>query len=309
MFARLFARKLIRALLVLWLLITAIFFILRATGSPARLVLGPEAPPDAIAAFERVWGLDRPLVEQYFVYLRNISQGNFGQSYRDGRDAVEIVLERLPKSLELNLLGFFLMYFIAIPAGIFAALRHNSLFDRLTIGFSVLGSAMPTFLLGILLILIFAMTLKWLPSSGSGTPQHLILPVLTLALSEAGAFSRYIRSSMLDVLGQQYLTTAAAKGLRRTRIIARHALPNIAIPIVTLSGLRLVAYVSGSVVTETVFAWPGLGRLTVTAVGNRDIAVVQVIVLLIGTAMIVVNLLVDLAYGWLDPRIRYREGT
>jgi peptide/nickel transport system permease protein len=306
MYTRFIARKLLRALLTLWLLITATFFALRLTGDPAVNMLGPNATEQGIATLQRIWGLDQPLTTQYVIYISNLFQGNFGQSYRDGRDATEVVFERVPKSLQLNMTAFVMMLFIAIPLGIVAALNHNSLLDRGMMLFSVFGFAMPNFFLGILLILFFSMRLQILPAGGSATWQHMILPIITLITFEIGILSRFVRSAMLDVVKQPYLQTARTKGLRFRSVVWRHALPNALIPVVTVLGFRFVSYIGGSVVTENVFAWPGLGRLTVQAVGNRDLAVVQLIVLLIGATMISVNLLVDLLYGVLDPRIRVR---
>lgn len=309
MFTRFILQKIFRAMLTLWLLVTFTFFVLNATGDPARLMLGPEAPPEAVESLRRAWGLDRNLFEQYVIYMGNLMQGDFGQSYRDGRDATEIVFERVPKSLQLNLIAFVITICIAFPAGIFAALNHNTIIDRITILLTVFGYALPNFFFGLILIFIFSMNLRLLPSSGSDTWQHLVLPVITLVTFEAAILARFVRSAMLEVLNQQYIRTATAKGLRHLQILRGHALPNIAIPIVTILGLRLVSYVGGSVIVENVFAWPGVGRLTVTAVQNRDIAVVQLIVFLIGVTMITVNLIIDLLYGWLDPRVRLTGDT
>ena len=258
---RFVVQKLTRTLLTLWLLLTMVFFELRATGNPALLILGPDAASESIAAFERAWGLDRPLYEQYCTYIGNILQGNFGESYRDGRAATEVVFERVPKSLQLTLTAFLLSLLISIPAGIIAALNRSNFLDRLLMSTAVLGFAMPNFFLGILLILLFAMTLRILPSSGGDSWRHFILPVFTMAVSEAAVLARYVRSAMLEVINQPYIRTAKAKGIAWTAVIRRHALPNTAIPIVTIGGLRLVAYISGAVITENVFAWPGLGRL------------------------------------------------
>lgn len=306
MYARYALRKVLRALLTLWLLVTFTFVALRLTGDPALNMLGPNASPEGITSLRRIWGLDQPLPHQYVIYIRNLLRGDFGQSYRDGRDATQIVLERLPKSLQLNMTAFALVLLIAIPLGIVAALHHNRLIDRVTMLAAVFGFAMPNFFLGILLILIFAMQLKWLPAGGSDTWQHMILPVITLVTFELGILARFVRSSMLEVIHQPYLQSARARGLRQRGVVWRHALPNALIPVVTVLGFRFVSYIGGSVVTENVFAWPGIGRLTVQAVGNRDMAVVQLLVLLIGAAMIVVNLTVDMLYGVIDPRIRVR---
>lgn len=306
MYTRYVLRKLFRALLTLWLLVTFTFVTMRITGDPVLNMLGPSADPDSIATLNRIWGLDKPIPTQYVIYLGNILQGDFGQSYRDGRDATEVVFERLPKSLQLNLTAFGIVLFIAIPLGIVAALNHNRWIDRTTMLISVFGFAMPNFFLGILLILVFSMHLQWLPAGGSDTWQHMILPVITLVTFEMGILARFVRSSMLEVINQPYLQTAKSKGLHERGVIWRHALPNTLIPVVTVLGFRFVSYVGGSVVTENVFAWPGIGRLTVQAVGNRDLAVVQLLVLLIGATMVAVNLTVDMLYGVIDPRIRVK---
>lgn len=304
MYSRYFFRKLLRAFLTLWLLVTFTFVALRLTSDPALNMLGPNASEESIQTLRRIWGLDQPLWTQYVIYLGNLAEGDFGESYRDGRDAAEIVFERLPKSLQLNLTAFFITLCLALPLGITAALNHNRWPDRTMMLISVFGFAMPNFFLGILLILIFAMRLRWLPAGGSETWQHMILPIITLVTFEMGILARFVRASMLEVIHQPYLRTAQAKGLHEQRVIWRHALPNSLIPVVTVLGFRFVSYIGGSVVTENVFAWPGIGRLTVQAVGNRDLAVVQLLVLLIGAAMITVNLIVDLLYGVIDPRIR-----
>ncbi|MCA9886234.1 MAG: ABC transporter permease [Anaerolineae bacterium] len=306
MYTRFILRKIIRALLTLWILVTFTFVAMRITGDPALNMLGPDASPDAVETLRRIWGLDKPLLTQYQIYLANIAQGNFGDSYRDGRSAVEVVFERLPKSLQLNLSAFIIMVVLALPIGIIAALRHNTAIDRATMLLSVFGFAMPNFFLGILLILIFSMRLQWLPSGGSDSWQHMILPMITLVVSEVAILSRFVRSSMLEVINQPYIRTARMKGLHNRVVIWQHALPNALIPVVTVMGLRFVSYIGGSVITENVFAWPGVGRLTVQAVGNRDLAVVQLIVLLIGATMVTVNLSVDLLYSLLDPRIRVK---
>lgn len=304
MYSRYIFRKLVRALLTLWVLVTFTFVAMRLTGDPVLSMLGPNADPQSIEALRRIWGLDQPLPLQYLTYLGRIVRGDFGQSYRDGRAATTVVFERLPISLQLNLTAFGIVLVIAIPLGVVAALNHNRWIDRVTMIISVFGFAMPNFFLGILLILIFSMRLRWLPAGGSDTWQHMILPTFTLVTFEMGILARFVRSSMLEAINQPYLQTARAKGLSARRVIWQHALPNTLIPVVTVLGLRLVSYIGGSVVTENVFAWPGLGRLIVQAVGNRDLAVVQLIVLMIGAAMISVNLGVDLLYSVLDPRIR-----
>jgi peptide/nickel transport system permease protein len=296
-------QKIARALLTILLLVTTVFVVLRLTGDPAVYVLGLDADPLALDAFRHRWGLDQPIMTQFFQFLKNCLQGDFGYSYFEERDAFEAVLERLPATLLLmGLTGFFTLL-IGIPAGIYAALHRNTWVDRLTILVSVAGFSMPGFVLGIFLILLLSVTWQLLPTSGSGTWQHLVMPVLTMTVAEAAVFARFTRSAMLEQLNQPYMRTARAKGLTWHQVVYRHAVPNAAIPLITVIGFFVGTLVAGGVVTESLFAWPGLGRLLVSSVANRDLAVVQIIVMLIATSMVLTNLVIDLLYGWLDPRV------
>jgi peptide/nickel transport system permease protein len=296
--------KLLRGLLTVMIVLTFVFVVLRLSGDPIDALVGDEADPDVIDYYRALYGLDKPILEQYGLYLRNVARGDLGFSYRDERDAVEVVFERVPKTLQLGFTAFLGSLLIGIPLGIAAALNRNTLLDRFTMGFAVLGFSLPNFFLGILLILLFAMHLRILPSSGSGGWEHMVMPVITLATAGAGSIARFARSSMLEVLGKSYVRTATAKGVPWLRRISWHALPNAAIPIVTILGFRLGDLIAGSVVTESVFAWPGVGRLLVVSVGSRDLAIVQTILITVATTMVFANLCVDLLYGWLDPRIR-----
>jgi peptide/nickel transport system permease protein len=293
-----------RTLLTLWFVVTFTFIVLRTSGDPVQALLGPDATNEEIAQFRQEWGLDRPLIVQYVQYVGNVARGDFGKSYRDGRPVTTIVGERVPWTLMLTLTAYGLALCVGIPAGIFAALKRNSIFDRLIMSFAVFGFALPNFFLGILLILFFSLTLRLLPSSGTGTPAHIIMPAITLGLFTAGQLARFSRSAMLEVIGKPYMATATAKGASPLYRILRHALPNAAIPVVTFVGLNLAQLLAGTVVVETVFAWPGVGRLLVSAASSRDLAVVQALVLFTGIVMISANLIVDLLYGVLDPRIR-----
>lgn len=295
--------KLLRGLVTLLLAVTFVFIVLRASGDPAQMMLSDEASPEAIATFRRRWGLDGSYLEQYVTYLFAIVQGDFGDSFRDGRPALQIVLERIPVTLQLGITALLITLIIGIPAGILAALHRGKWADHLTMSFTIFGQSVPNFFLGIILILLFSMTLRWLPSSGTGSIWHLAMPAITLATATAATVARFTRSSMLDVLHQPFMRTAKAKGIPHHRRVIRHALPNAAIPIVTVVGLRIGGLIGGAVTIETVFAWPGIGTLLVNSVNQRDLAVVQAIVLLIALTMVVVNLFVDLTYGWLDPRI------
>lgn len=303
------AIKLARAAFTLWLVATFVFFVLRLTGDPVEQLLPDDAAPEVLAFYRAKWGLDRPLWEQYFAYWSSLFQGDFGISFRDNRQALDVVAERLPKTalLGATALGFALM--IGLPLGVLAAARRDGPVDRAVMGLAVFGFSMPNFFLGILLILIFSLHLRWLPSSGSGTWAHLIMPAFTLGTAFAAQVARFTRSAMIDVLGRPYMRTAASKGAGPWRRIRDHAIPNAAAPVVTIIGLKLGELIGGAVITETVFAWPGVGRLLTVAVSNRDLAVVQAILMLVALTMVAANLIVDLLYGWLDPRVRIGAAT
>ena len=296
--------RLLRAGLTILFVMTFAFVVLRLSGDPALLIMSVDAPPEAIAAFRKAWGLDRSLWEQYFSYIGHATTGDFGKSMRDGRPAIDLVMERVPATLVLTLPALALKIGIGIPAGIYAAPHRNTLADRLTMALSVAGFTMPSFVLALVLVLIFAVTLGWLPASGADSPAHAILPIVTLGTAGAAIMARFTRSAMLEVLGQPYIRAASAKGVSWHRVVSRHALPNAAIPTVTIIGFMIGSLVAGAVVVETVFAWPGVGRLLVSAVANRDLSVVQAILMVIAAWMVSANLAVDLAYGWLDPRVR-----
>jgi len=296
--------RLARAALTITFVVTFAFVVLRLSGDPALLIMSVDAPPEAIAAFRKSWGLDQPIWEQYLLYAAKALTGDFGNSMRDGRPALQLVLERVPMTLAITLPAFLIKLGLGIPAGIFAALHRNSLLDRLTMTVSVAGFTVPSFVLALVLVLVFSVQLGWLPSSGSDSWTSAILPVFTLGISGAAILARFTRSAMLEVLGQPYIRTASAKGVPWQRVIVDHALPNAAIPTITIVGFMVGSLIAGAVVVESVFAWPGVGRLLVSAVANRDLAVVQAILLAIALSMVAANLAVDLAYGWLDPRLR-----
>ena len=296
--------RLLRAALTIAAVVTFAFVVLRLSGDPALLIMSVDAPPEAIEAFRAAWGLDRPIWEQYVRYFLQVAQGNLGQSMRDGRPALTVVMERVPETLALTLPAFAMKLLVGIPAGIYAALNRNRLADRLTMVVSVAGFTVPSFVLALILVLIFAVNLGWLPSGGAESWRHAILPVITLGLSGAAILARFTRSAMLEVLGQPYIRAASAKGLPWRRVVTDHALPNAAIPTVTIIGFMVGSLVAGAVVVESVFSWPGVGRLLVVAVANRDLAIVQTILLLVAFTMVCANLVVDMLYGWIDPRLR-----
>jgi peptide/nickel transport system permease protein len=295
--------RLLRALVSVVMVVTFAFVVLRMSGDPAMIIMGPDAPPEAIDAFRRSWGLDQPIWVQYVAFFQAIFTGDLGQSMRDGRDVVAVVLERVPSTLALTVPAFLLNIGIGIPAGVYAALHRNSIIDRSVMVMAVTGFAMPSFILALLLVLIFSVNLGWLPSGGQGAWYHAVLPIATMGFGGAALLARFTRSAMLEVLGQSYIRTGSAKGLSWTAVVWRHALQNAAIPTVTIVGFMLGGLVAGAVVVESVFSWPGVGRLLVISVANRDLAVVQAILLMIAITMVAANLIVDMLYGLLDPRM------
>jgi peptide/nickel transport system permease protein len=299
--------RLLRALVTLFIIVTFTFIILRVAGDPAARFFDPaQTQPEVIAAFRRQWGLDQPLWMQFYKYLIAIIHGDLGNSMRENRSAIESVLARLPATLQIMVPTLFIKTALGITAGVTAALYRNSFFDRFIMSLSVLGFTVPTFVLGLVLALIFAVQLRWLPSGGYSTYAHMILPIATLSIAGAAIIARYTRSAMIEVIGRPFVRTAAAKGVRSSEVVTRHVLPNAAVPIVTIFGFMMGNLVGGAVIVESVFSWPGIGRLLVSSVQARDLAVVQVIVLLIGLMMVISNLVVDLLYGLIDPRMRSR---
>jgi peptide/nickel transport system permease protein len=296
--------RLLRALITIVMVVTFAFIVLRLSGDPALLIMSVDAPPEAIAAFRESWGLDDPLWVQYIRYFGAIAQGDLGRSMRDGRDAITLVVERIPATLILTLPALAIKIGLGVPAGIYAALHRNSLADRMVMVLAVAGFTIPSFVLGLLLVLVFAVQLGWLPSGGQESWRHAILPVITLGVGGAAVLARFTRSAMLEVLGQPYIRAASAKGVPWGQVVRGHALPNAAIPTVTIIGFMVGSLIAGAVVVESVFSWPGVGRLLVVAVANRDLAVVQAILLLVAMTMVTANLIVDLLYGALDPRLR-----
>lgn len=295
--------KLFRSALTVVLALAFTFVLLRFAGDPALAVLGVDAAPEALEHFRTRYGLDHSVAHQFVFYLSNLMSGDFGTSLRDGRPVVNVVFEALPKTLQLMSIGFLLAMAIGIPAGLLAALKQGRFLDRLVMSVSVIGFSLPNFFLGLLLILIFTLWLRLLPAGGSSSPLHFVMPVITLATAYMGIVARYARASMLTVLEKPYLVAARARGASTTTIVIRHALPNAAIPIVTICGLVFGSLLGGAAVIETVFAWPGMGRLLVNSVLAKDLPVMQFIVIMLTVVMVVTNLCIDLAYRLLDPRI------
>lgn len=292
-----------RSLLTLWLVVTSVFVVLRLSGDPAQTMLGPDAPAAALDAFRESYGLDDSIVNQYFQYIGELTSGNLGESMHYGRPVTELFMLRLPATLELASVALAIAIVIGIPAGILAALKRNTIVDRIAMFGAFVGQSAPNFFVGILLIFFLSLKMKWLPSSGRGEWQQLVMPALTLATGLLAGLARMTRSSVLEVVHADYIRTARAKGLGRGRVLRWHILRNAALPVVTMFGLWISGAIGGAAVTETVFAWPGVGRLIVEAVTDRDFPVVQSLVLVIALSVILVNLLIDVAYAWLDPRI------
>ncbi|GLS37910.1 ABC transporter permease [Mesorhizobium tianshanense] len=300
---RFFAIRVLRAVLTVALVVTFAFIVLRLSGDPARSIMGDDASPEAMAAFRREWDLDQPLWMQYLHYFAAIFQGEFGRSMRGGGPALDLVLGRIPATLMLTLPALLMKLAIGIPAGIYAALHRDSAIDRAVMVTAVAGYTVPSFVLGLVLVQVLAIWFAWLPTGGTGSLQHLILPIITLGVGGAAVLARFVRSAMLEVLGQPYIRTASAKGIPWAAVVRGHALPNAAIPTVTIVGFMVGNLIAGSVVVESVFSWPGVGNLLVVSVTARDLAVVQCILLLVAVAMVLSNLIVDFLYGFLDPRL------
>jgi peptide/nickel transport system permease protein len=297
-------RRLLHTALVAVGVVTLVFVALRLSGDPAATMLPGDASVDELRDLRHALGLDRPLHVQYVAFLGSAVRGDFGESFRHQQPAFGLVLERLPATLELAFAALVLAVVVALPLGIVAALYRGRAADVLAMGFAVVGQATPYFWMGIMLILVVSVELAWLPTSGRGDWRHLILPAVTLATHFAASLARLTRTSMLEVLGQNFVTTARAKGLGEPRVVLAHALKNAAVPVVTLIGLQFGTLLGGAVVTETIFAWPGVGRLAVQSIFARDYPVVQAGVLVLALSFVALNFLVDLLYGTLDPRIR-----
>lgn len=282
-----------------------IFIILHLRGDPVMQFVPPDATPEDIEVLRHAYGFDRPLVVQYLSYMFRAVQGDFGESFRYRQAALPLVLERVPATLTLTFVSLVVAWLIALPTGIISAVRQDSVLDLIATCVSVLGRAMPNYWLGIMLILIFSVQLRVLPVSGPGDWRHLVLPATTLGVSVATTLTRLIRSSMLEVIRHEYVTTARSKGLIERVVVSRHVLRNSLISVITVFGLQTGWLLGGAVIVEQVFAWPGMGRLMLQAVFTRDMAIVQAGVFVSALVIMAINLLVDISYTLLDPRIRY----
>jgi peptide/nickel transport system permease protein len=298
-------RRLLQTVLVVVGAVTLLFFILRLSGDPVGLMLPFDATPEMIERFRASYGLTEPAYIQYVRFLTRVAGGDLGTSIRYGRPALGLVLGRLPATLELAMASVALAVFLSIPVGIVAAVKRGSLYDNACMMVSLLGQSIPTFWLGIMAIIVFGVQLRLLPTSGREGLRYVILPSLSLAAYSMARLARITRSSMLDVLGEDYIRTARSKGLREWIVISGHAVRNASIPVMAVVGYMFATLLGGSVVIETVFAWPGIGALLVQAVSTRDYPVAQAAVLMIALFVVAVNLLTDISYAFLDPRIRY----
>lgn len=299
------AHRLGHALLVVFLVVTLSFFLVRLTGDPVALIAGGEATEQQIKAIQAALHLDQPLWRQYAIYLYDVLRGDFGRSLFTSLPAMTMILQTLPHSILLTAVAFAIAVIVALPLGVLAGARPGTPVDAAARFLAVLGQCTPVFWLGILLMLLFSVKLRWLPFGGAGTWRHLIMPGLTLSALAVPIVVQVTRSALGDVLRQDYMRTARAKGLTEAQVVLKHALRNASIPVVTVLGLRLGFIIGGAIVTETVFSYPGLGRLAVQAVNYRDFPVIQALLVVVSAAVVTINLMLDWVYTRLDPRVRY----
>ncbi|MCE7791677.1 ABC transporter permease [Salipaludibacillus sp. CUR1] len=302
---RFLIQRLLQIIPVLIIMTFIVFSLVYVAGDPVALMLPEEASAEDVARVQESLGLNEPFYVQYGTFLINALQGDFGVSYRYNQDAMSIVLERLPATFELAIASMFFATLIAIPMGIWSATRRNTFIDLFITGSSVLGKAMPNFWLGIMFILILAVNTQIFPVSGRGTVMHVVLPAITLGTAVAAEMTRLTRSNMIEILHQDFVRTAKAKGVSNGIVTYKHSFRNALIPVITIMALQTSTLVGGAIVTEQVFAWPGIGQLLVQAVNARDMAIVQAAVFLIAILVIVINLIADILYRLLDPRIKY----
>ena len=298
-------RRLGYSLISLFLLSLTIFAVIRATGDPARLIIGPGARPEDYQRARTEWGLDRSWPEQYLSFVTNVARGDLGMSFQYRVPVRNLYFERLPNSIQLAGVGFLISLLIGVPLGILTAVKVDTVWDTVSKVIAMLGLSLPNFFIGLVMIIVFAVGLRWLPAAGSGTWQHLVMPGFALGWYFAASLLRLTRSSMLEVLGSEYVKLARLKGVPERTVIVKHAFKNALIPVLTLAGINFVVMVNVAVIIETIFAWPGVGRLLYEGISFRDFPIVQGVVLMAGTMIVGVNLMVDLLYALIDPRIRY----
>jgi peptide/nickel transport system permease protein len=280
------------------------FLLTFLSGDPAEIMLPPGATAQQIEKFRADWGFDDPLPVQYWRFLRRAVHGDFGVSLRHGQPSLPLIAARLPATFQLTVTAMVLAIVVAVPLGVLAATHRGGLVDLAAMGVALVGQSVPNFWLAIMMILVFAVSWRILPTSGRGGPLHVVMPALAIAINLMALLTRLVRSTMIEVLAEDYVRTGRAKGLREVMVTARHALPNALIPLVTVIGLQFGFILGGAVVIETIFTWPGVGLFTIQAILNRDYPVVQAAVFVLATGVVIINLIVDLLYDWLDPRIR-----
>ncbi len=302
---RYIAGRVVQSLVSMFVVSVIVFALVRLSGDPIQIMAPPEATEADIKMMRAYLGLDRPWPVQYWWFATRALHGDFGQSIRFRRPALDLILERYGATLELGGLAVLIVIVVALPVGVYAAVRRGSRLDYAARAFAALGQAVPPFWLGLLLVLVFGVLLRLLPTSGRGTPLHVILPGITLGWFAVAGLMRLTRSAMLDVLGSEYVKLARIKGLPERQVIWKHAFKNAALPVITFAALVFVALLNGSIIIETVFSWPGLGLLVIEAVDSRDYPIVQTVVLFLSAMYIAVNLLVDILYAYLNPKIRY----
>lgn len=298
-------KRLWHGVIVIFGVTVLVFVVTRMVGDPVKVMLPMESTLEQRAAFEKQLGLDRPIPVQFIDFVGDVAHLDFGDSLWQHRPAMEIVFEKVPLTLKLTAVGIGLAFLLSIPLGIIAALRPGGITDRSTVFFSLIGFSIPQFWLGLLLIVILAVKLHWLPTSGTGTPAHIILPAITMGLPALARLVMMVRSSMIDELNQQYVKTGYAKGISFWRVVGVHAMRNAALPVVTLVGWEVIRAVAGySVVVETVFAWPGIGLTAMQAIQREDLILLQAIVFTVGIMVVLINILMDMVYTVIDPRLK-----
>lgn len=310
-------RRMIQLIPILFIVITFIFVITRMIpGDPAAVMLGPQAPVEAVEELREELGLNKSIPEQFFTYIKGVLKGDFGKSYYYNEPVTQLIMEKFPTTLLLSIVSIILALLIGVPIGIISATKQYSIFDYVSMILALVGVSIPIFWLGLMMVLVFSVNLGWLPSIGMGSLDkglwdvisHLILPSICLATIPAATFARITRSSMLEIVKQEYIKALRAKGLKEKLVIWKHALKNALPPIVTVLGLQVSYMLSGAILTETIFSLPGMGKLIVDAIGNRDYALIQSTVLFIAIIYVFINLLVDIAYLYLNPKVSYETG-
>ena len=299
-------KRLGQSIIVLLGVTLVVFVVMNLTGDPLDFILPPGTPPEVYDRYEKELGYDQPIAVQYGRFLVNAVQGDFGEPHYYKKPAMEVVLSRVPATLQLALTALGLSILVGIPLGVLAAIKRGTPLDASIRFVALLGQCVPIFWLGMVLMLVFSIMLRWLPTYGNGSLKHLILPAVALSAYSCASIARLVRSGMIDVLGQEYITVARAKGVRELAVVMKHAFKNSLSSVLTILGLQMASLLGGSLVTETVFSWPGLGRLLQQAVLNRDFTVVEAVVCLIACTFVLVNLLVDIFYAVINPRIKYQ---